>query len=94
MLKKLLLVVSVSFLTTSVVQPAFAADQTFCGQYARTSIAQFKFAKRNNCGIPTNKNGWYSKFDYPYAWCRESTKKKANQQTENRYALIGKCLMR
>lgn len=94
MLKKTLLVICITFSTTAIVQPAFAADQTFCGHYARLSMQQFQVAKNNYCGIPTNKNGWYVKFDYPYAWCRETSKEKANQQTKNRYATIGKCLMK
>jgi hypothetical protein len=77
--------------------PAQAADETFCRDYARAAVNQFRSAeKHERCDhyLRDNRDRWNANYRAHYDWCRDVNRAAAWEERNHRKHALQNCSRR
>ena len=83
--------------TAGAVFPANAADDTFCKDYARAAVNQFRSAeKHERCEgyLRNEQDRWHADWRAHYDWCRGVNRDKAWSERNRRKHELERCARR
>jgi hypothetical protein len=81
-------------LLASSAAPAFAADRSFCHDYADAAMRQVHTVLgRDRClrHIDPDSSRWTRSYDRHFGWCRGVSREQADDEREARRMVIDRC---